>query len=62
MISFEAVLHTATSTTTKEEAEHGDVFYRKRANVAAHLRGMRRASTSQKATLMLREELKLEYY
>ena len=51
---FKPVLHTATSTTTNEEAEHRDVFSSKRGRVAAHLRGMRLAPTFQKDTLMLR--------
>ena len=50
------------SSTTKEKAEHGDVFSSKRGSVAAHLRGMRSTPPSQKGTLMLREKLKLSYF
>ena len=44
-----------TSTATKEKTEHGDIFSSNRGSVAAHLRGMQPAPSSQKDTLMLRE-------
>ena len=55
--SHRVVLNTAASTTTKEKAEHVDVFSGKRGTVAAHLRGMRPTPTSKKDTLMLREKV-----
>ena len=54
---FKPLLHTAPSTTTNENTEHGVVFSSKEGIVAAHLRGMRPAPSSQKDTLMLRENL-----
>ena len=56
---LEHFLHTAASTATKENTEHGDVFSQKGGSVAAHLRGMRPNPSTKKDTLMLREKLKL---
>ena len=39
----------------KNKTEHGDLFSSERGSVAAHLRGMRPAPSSQKDTLRLRE-------
>ena len=47
---FEPFLHTATSTKTKKETVQGDASSQKEGNVAAHLRIMQPAPTSQKDT------------
>ena len=52
---FEPFLHTAGSTLTKKETEHGDVFSQNERSVAAHLGGMRSSPTSQNNSLTLRK-------